>query len=76
VLPALEQLQTAWEEKRDSGDFDLYKDAIEDGLEKLRKYYSRIDSKPMFVLALGSLLLLFHLSANIDFIQFSTLITN
>jgi hypothetical protein len=76
VLPALEQLQTAWEKKRDSGNFDLYKDAIEDGLGKLQKYYSHLDSKPTFVLALGSFLLLFHLSANIDFIQFSTLITN
>lgn len=56
ALPALEELQTAWEAKRDSDKFFLYKDAINDGLEKLQKYYSRIDSKPTFVLALGTFL--------------------
>jgi hypothetical protein len=53
ALPALEELQTAWEAKKDSDEFILYKGAINDGLGKLRKYYSRIDSKPVFVLALG-----------------------
>jgi hypothetical protein len=53
TLPIIEQLQTAWEEKRDSDKFALYKDAINDGLRKLRKYYSRIDSKPAIILALG-----------------------
>jgi len=31
----------------------LYKDAIDDGLGKLQKYYSRLDRKPTFILALG-----------------------
>lgn len=53
ALPALEELQTTWEAKRDSVKFLLYKDAINDGLAKLQKYYSRIDSKPAFILALG-----------------------
>lgn len=31
----------------------MYKDAINDGLSKLQKYYSRMDSKPAIILALG-----------------------
>ena len=53
MLPALEDLQSKWEKKRDSLRFDLYKEALTDGLEKLKKYYFRLDEKPSFVLALG-----------------------
>lgn len=53
ALPALEELQSTWEKKRDSPTFNLYKDALSDGLEKLKKYYFRLDEKPSFVLALG-----------------------
>ncbi|KAF8958255.1 hypothetical protein BDZ97DRAFT_1668780, partial [Flammula alnicola] len=52
ALPALEELQSTWEKKRDDPKYALYKDALTDGLEKLRKYYSRLDEKPSFVLAL------------------------
>jgi hypothetical protein len=48
-------LQSAWEKKRDALKYVLYKDALTDGLEKLRKYYSRLDEKPSFVLALGKI---------------------
>ena len=57
ALPALEELQTAWEKKRDSPRFILYKDALTHGLEKLKKYYSRLNEKLSFVLALGRILL-------------------
>jgi hypothetical protein len=53
VLPVIEELQTAWEAKCDDPKYILYCDAINDGLEKLRKYYSRFDQKPSFILALG-----------------------
>ncbi|KAI0269521.1 hypothetical protein BGY98DRAFT_937844 [Russula aff. rugulosa BPL654] len=43
ALPALEELQTAWKDKQKLEHFALY-----------RKYYSRIDTKPVFILALGS----------------------
>ncbi|KAF8495254.1 NUC071 domain-containing protein [Russula emetica] len=46
TLPALEELQTAWEDKRKLGRFLLYRDVIDAGLSKLQKYYSRIDTKP------------------------------
>jgi DNA replication protein DnaC len=49
----IEELQTAWEAKHDNVKYALYHDAIRDGLEKLKKYYSRFDQKPSFILALG-----------------------
>jgi hypothetical protein len=59
TLPILEELQTAWEAKRDSDQFALYEAAINDGLRKLQKYYSRMDSKPAYILALGLFLFFF-----------------
>ena len=53
MLPAFEELQTAWENKQTSPHFLLYQDAIDAGLGKLQKYYSRIDTKPVFILSLG-----------------------
>jgi hypothetical protein len=53
ALPALEELQTAWEKKRDSQRYSLYKEALTKGLDKLEKYYSRLDEKPSFILGLG-----------------------
>jgi hypothetical protein len=49
----LEELQTVWEKKSENPKYVLYKNALADGLEKLGKYYSRLDDKPSFVLALG-----------------------
>ena len=48
ALPVIENLQTAWEAK-----YAMYHDAINDGLEKLKKYYSHFDQKPIYILALG-----------------------
>jgi hypothetical protein len=56
ALSELEELQTAWEDKRKLECFALYKDAIDTGLAKLQKYYSQIDTKPVFILALGTCL--------------------
>jgi hypothetical protein len=53
ALPAIEELQTAWEAKRDNVRFAKYQTAINDGLAKLNKYYSRFDEKPAYILALG-----------------------
>jgi hypothetical protein len=40
MLPALEALQSAWEAKRDKCQYLLYRDALNAGLLKLKKYYS------------------------------------
>jgi hypothetical protein len=53
VLPAVEELQTAWEKKRDNSRYAQYRDALEDGLAKINKYYSRFDEKPSYIIALG-----------------------
>lgn len=53
ALPAIEELQTAWEARHDDSHFVEYRDAITDRLQKLHKYYSRFDKKPSYLLALG-----------------------
>ena len=76
-------MQTAWEDKQESERFALYKDAINAGLAKLQKYYSRIDTKPVFILALGmffyfsehslftSLIIVLHPYYKLDYIKLS-----
>lgn len=53
ALPALEELQSTWEKKCDNPKYAIYEDALTAGLDKLKKYYSCLDKKPGFVLALG-----------------------
>ncbi|KAF8869823.1 hypothetical protein BD779DRAFT_1456446 [Infundibulicybe gibba] len=50
ALPAIEDLQTAWEDKLSDPTYSIYHPAIADGLEKLKKYYSKFDEKPAFIL--------------------------
>jgi hypothetical protein len=33
--------------------YEIYKDAIQAGLDKIGKYYWKFDDKPVYVLALG-----------------------
>lgn len=53
ALPALEDLQSAWESKLKDRRYEIYHDAIRDGLAKLMKYYCRFDEKPAYILALS-----------------------
>jgi len=55
ALPAIEELQTAWEAKQDDDHFSAYWTAINNGLVKLNKYDSQFDEKPTYILALGML---------------------
>ena len=76
-------MQTAWEDKQGSERFALYKDAINTRLAKLQKYYSQIDTKPVFILALGmflyysehslftSLIIALHPYYKLDYIKLS-----
>jgi hypothetical protein len=61
ALSAIEELQTAWEEKAEDPEFKLYKEALNNGIEKLRKYYNRFDNRPLFVLSQGKVLLFIHI---------------
>ena len=57
VLPLIEELQTHWEKKHDGTAgferFSAYHAAIQDGLDKLQKYYNKFDEKPAYILALS-----------------------
>jgi hypothetical protein len=59
-LPLIEDLQRRWEEKRDGAAgferFAVYRAAIQDGLDKVRKYYDKFDEKPAYLLALSEFL--------------------
>jgi hypothetical protein len=66
ALPALEELQTTWEKRRNHPKYALYKDALTNGLKKIGKYYSRLDEKPSFVLALGKCFFLLQLVSYIN----------
>jgi hypothetical protein len=46
----------AWEAKHDNPHFAVYQTAINNGLAKLNKYYSRFDEKPVYILALGTMI--------------------
>ncbi|KAG1735306.1 uncharacterized protein EDB91DRAFT_1056392, partial [Suillus paluster] len=52
AIPAMEEPQTAWESKSENLWFALYKEAIQQGLAKIGKYYSKFDDKPVYILAL------------------------
>lgn len=55
ALPALKELQSVWDKKHKTLQYALYKDALSDGIKKLHKYYSQLDKKPSFVLALSEI---------------------
>ena len=58
-LACSSHFQTAWEKEHNNPKYTLYKDALSKGLEKIRKYYSWLDDKPSFMLALGKYFFLF-----------------
>jgi hypothetical protein len=53
ALPALEDLQSVWEDKLEDSRFEIYHNALRDGLAKIRKYYCRFDEKPGYIISLG-----------------------
>jgi hypothetical protein len=56
ALPAIEELLTAWENKANSLKYAVYAPGLQKGIDKIRKYYSRFDEKPAYILALGNFL--------------------
>ncbi|KAH7903646.1 hypothetical protein BJ138DRAFT_1020308, partial [Hygrophoropsis aurantiaca] len=58
VIPAVEELHTAWEEKVKADNYALYKTAIQAGLDKIGKYYCKFDKNSVYILALGKFLFL------------------
>jgi len=66
ALPAFEELQTAWEAKLNSVEFFDYHPAINNGLDKLKKYYLCFNKKPCYILALGKFSSIFTTSSQTD----------
>ena len=62
-IPAIKEFQTAWETKHDLDKYALYKVALEHGLNKIGKYYSKFDDKGIYVLALGKSTSRYHMYA-------------
>ncbi|OJT06528.1 Zinc finger BED domain-containing protein RICESLEEPER 2 [Trametes pubescens] len=52
VIPALESLCTKWENKLDDAKYALFHSAIRRGLDKLGKYYTKLDNSEVYVLSL------------------------
>lgn len=79
AIPALEELLTAWEAKKEVPKYAQFNRAIEAAVLKVKKYYNKLDDKPVFVLALGTFtLVLFPVSihARTHNSQFFTRTTN
>ena len=55
IILAIEDLQTAWEDKRDDPHFEVYADTVQDGLNKLTKYYLAFDQTPAVLLTLSKI---------------------
>ncbi|KAF7770801.1 hypothetical protein Agabi119p4_6775 [Agaricus bisporus var. burnettii] len=68
ALPLMDQLKHQWENRRDGVDtyarFSIYSSAIQDGLNKIEKYYSKFSKKPAYLLAL-----ILHPYYKIDYIE-------
>ena len=53
AIPALEDLLAAWDTKKEDIKYFNYHKGLEDGIDKIRKYYCQFDNKPTCVLLLG-----------------------
>ena len=53
AIPTFKELQSAWEKKLTLSAFCPYKEALECGLAKIHKYYTKFDEKPAYVLVLS-----------------------
>jgi hypothetical protein len=56
TIPAFEELKMAWEWKHSMPKYELYKVAVQKGLDKVNKYYEKMDEKSVYMLALGEYL--------------------
>ncbi|RDX45975.1 hypothetical protein OH76DRAFT_1356891 [Lentinus brumalis] len=52
VIPALETLSSRWEAKEKKPKYAIYRDALKKALEKLLKYYTKLDDARAYILAL------------------------
>ncbi|KAI0669467.1 hypothetical protein C8Q78DRAFT_933185, partial [Trametes maxima] len=62
VIPALETLCTRWEKKLKKDKYQIFHDALQRGVEKLSKYYMRLDQMMVYILALHKYCSTFYLT--------------
>ncbi|EKM48025.1 uncharacterized protein PHACADRAFT_189277 [Phanerochaete carnosa HHB-10118-sp] len=64
AIPALENLCARWEKKADDRRYEKFHSALRDGVDKLSKYYWKLDDSRAYILAL-----LLHPYYKSDYIQ-------
>ena len=52
VIPALERLVNKWEKKAQDPKYALFHDALKTGINKLNKYYKKLDKSDAYILSL------------------------
>ncbi|KAM5541078.1 hypothetical protein V8D89_005389 [Ganoderma adspersum] len=52
VIPTIESLMSHWEAKLHNPKYAIYHDALRAGLDKLNKYYKKLDNTNVYILAL------------------------
>ncbi|KAG2359517.1 hypothetical protein BDR07DRAFT_1180583, partial [Suillus spraguei] len=52
AIPAFEELKMVWERKHSMPKYELYQVAVQKGLDKVNKYYQKMDKIPVYMLAL------------------------
>ena len=52
VIPTIESLTSRWESKLHNPKYAIFHDALRAGLEKLDKYYQKLNNTDVYILAL------------------------
>ena len=60
AIPAFEDLQTWWKHKQSDVHFEPYADTLQDGLDKILKYYTSFGDKPALLMALHKYSIAFY----------------
>ena len=55
IIPAIEDLLSAWEDKLADPYFELYLGGLQDGIDKINKYYCLFDQNPAILCSVGKL---------------------
>ena len=51
TIPQIEELQSAWEDKQTNSKFVHFHNVLQDGLDKIKKYYIKFDAKSAVLLS-------------------------
>ena len=51
MIPLIEDLLSRWDDKLNDPTYIAYHTALQDGIDKLRKYYCAFNDRPAFILS-------------------------